>query len=938
MIQKTIRDTKFFQMLGLQEKTNPTAFVYKGELLNAEQTVAPILEYIKNQFPNFTEHGISHSIGIIEAVYNILSRDLMESLSSAEIYCFMMSALFHDMGMTTDEEPDIDKRRMDHHLYAKRPIIDYMYTRALGMREAKRLADCIMYAAESHGKEIRSLYEEKSFTDKDDVDGECIRYGLIAILLRIGDLLDLEEGRTNEFNLELNPQYYGDSISQEHHQRHLEVKRFHKNDNAIEICIETKNRQRYKIWRGWLDYLDQEIMYANTHYLPKLDQEIDGKVIRYRLPEVKDDLKAAAGSDFRVEEVKFQLDEKGTLLDIITRSIYTNEFDYIRELIQNGIDAVLLKEYQNLVRKIDAVSPRCWNVKTLVAVAYSAKDNMLIVADDGIGMDEAEIRNYLFRAADSGYRYKKVTRNFKFPSIAKFGIGFVACLTKMEQMEVTTQAKGKEKIQIALESSSMTAFIEQVQGSAETGTIITLTPKHSFQFRELWEYLKKMFCCPSVDIIVIDLDQLKELENKLGVTKEEVEKTKWSANWLTRRIDGMESERNRMLNPYLKEQKHINSIFNYVQELNFGEKEKNAVEVCRVKMEALYELMDGSEAMDYIENQRRIFENLQMALKKKEIHQARLLSVKLRDQCAERMKVYSGPWNRIQNKQMKNIASFKTAYLNLSSNFNVIKVQTDEDHFDLGRQGIVFVSCEIEDYDMGIEWQSVHGFLCYEGEIVKYLSVLCLKNDEESPEEWVIGLDDPEEVMTEYNYMEINIENDLSYIDEQKEWNDYLFDVIGFFDNEFKKYSMIPEHALGGMTEYEGINLIDSENWVYCPDQVGLIDFGNSLACQDGIRVDVRPEAIVPFGCCKANVNLTACARLELNVSRHEISQNIDQVEDWMNKCGYLIQEKVLDQLTGQLKKMDIKFDEKILNDDRSAESVFEKICMESAFSLLKKK
>lgn len=934
MVQKTIRDTKFFQMLGLLEKTNPTATVYKGELLNAEQTVAPILEYIKNQFPNFTEHGISHSIGIVEAVYEILPKDLMASLSSAEIYCFVMSALFHDIGMTTNEESDVDKRRMEHHLYAPKPIKDYMNKRATGMREAKRLAECIMYVSESHGKEMRSLYEEKIFADKDDIDGECIRYGLIAILLRIGDLLDLEEGRTNEFNLELNPQYYQDSISQEHHQRHLEVKRIHKNGNAIEICIETKNRQRYKIWRGWLDYLDQEIMYANTHYLPRLDQESDGKVIRYRLPEVKVDLKAASGSDFRVEEVKFQLDEKGTLLDIITRSIYTNEFDYIRELIQNGIDAVLLKEYQNPDRLIGGVSPRCWNVEAIVAVAYSAKDNMLIVTDNGIGMDETEIRNYLFRAADSGYRYKKEIRNFRFPSIAKFGIGFVACLTKMDQMEVITQAKGKERIRIELESNSMTAFIEQEQGLTETGTIISLTPKHTFQFRELWEYLKKMFCYPSVDITVMNLDRLRDLEKKLGVIKEEVERTTWSTGSLTRRITALEKERDRMLQPYLKEQGHINTIFNHVQKTNFGEKEKKAIEVCCVKIEVLYELMAVSEAITYIENQRSVLNEFQIAIEEKKYHQARLLSVKLRNQCAEKIKTYDISWKRIRNKNMNNIAPFKVAYLNLSPNFKVTDVHTDENHFNLGRQGIVFINCEILDYDKGIEWQSVHGFLCYEGEIVKYLSVLCSENNHQSPEDFVIGLDDLEDIMSEYNYMDKEIEDDFSYLDE----NEFLFDVIGFYENKFLKYSMIPEHALGGMSEYDGISLIDSENWIYCPDKAGLINFGDSLACQDGIRVDIRPEAIVPFGCCIANVNLTASARLELNVSRHEISQNIDQVEEWMNKCGYFIQQSILERLTDQLKKMNIKFNEKILTDNRSAKSIFENICMKSALTLLQKK
>lgn len=937
MVQKTIKETELFHLLEQKERKNPSAYVYEGQLISAEQTVAPALEYIKNEYPNFTEHGIAHSIGIICAVYDILPEDLKESLSPAELYCFMMAALFHDMGMTTDEEPDIDKRRLNHHLYAGRPIRKYMTEKAAGMREVKRLTDCIVFASVSHGKEIREFYHEKEFGDIDDVDGDPIRYGLIAILLRIGDLLDLEEGRTNEFNMDLNPQYYDDPVSQEHHRRHGEVKRFHKTGSVIEIRIETQNRQRYNIWRGWLDYLDQEIMYANSHYLTKLDEEKDGKLIRYRLPEVKEELKAAEGANFRVEEVKFQLDEKGTLLDIITRSIYTAEFDYIRELVQNAIDAVLLKEYENTRRRLNAVSPRSWNVKTPVLAAYSSRNNHLLVAECGIGMNEAEIRNYLFRAADSGYCCKKKTREFQFPAIAKFGIGFVACLTKMRDMQVTTQMKEEDRIRITLEANSMTAFYEEEAGGDSTGTVISLTPRNSFKFQDLWEYLQKTFCCPSADIMVIDMDRLEMAEDRLGLAVQDKRGCVWPADKLAGRVGRVENERERVLKPYREEYNQLTFMYNKVQRSRFGNKEKKAVATCNIKLEILYDLMGGEEAGDYAREQKKICGNLNAALERGDIHQARLLSVALRNRCLDRIKWYSRPWNWIENKPMADIAPFESAYLNLSPEFLVENIQMDETCFSPGHQGIVLIRCKIEDYSRGIEWQSVHEFLCCKGEVVKYIAVPCSGTGYEPPEEAVLGLDHIEDALEEYSYMSEELDEEFFYSEEGLEVTDFVFNVAGISDNELMMYAGIPEYALEGVADYDGVRLMDSEIWAYHADQADAFRFGESLACQDGIRIDVRPEALAPFGCCRARMNLTAGSRLELNVSRHEISQSVEQVEDWMKGCGSLIQEKVFEQVTGRLRQMGMRWGENLLENGTKPRTTFEKVCKDKALSLLKK-
>lgn len=94
-------------------------------------------------------------------------------------------------------------------------------------------------------------------------------------------------------------------------------------------------------------------------------------------------------------------------------------------------------------------------------IAYSQKEGTLWVEDYGTGMNENELSNYLFKTANSGYKYMK-KREFMFPAIAKFGIGFVACLTKADKIQILTRTQSDNGINAEIESKSTIAFIEKI--------------------------------------------------------------------------------------------------------------------------------------------------------------------------------------------------------------------------------------------------------------------------------------------------------------------------------------------------------------------------------------------------------------------------------------------------------------------------------------------
>ena len=502
MVQQSLETCGMYNLLIKRE--NNVAKSLSGILGLIEPEVAKTLEYIKTQFPNFTEHGIQHSLRIINYIYSIMSEDLKQNISDVEIFCFIMAAFFHDMGMTLVDVEDKDNQRTNHHLYAYRPIKHFFEKYMQMLVERRRLEKCIIFVSEAHGRSIEELYNDNDFRKIETIEGQVLRYGLLAILLRIGDLMDLEEQRVCEFNMHMNLEYYNNPVSLVHNRRHLDDITYNYSPSKITVSVLTDGREKYKVWSQWLEYLDEEIMYANTHYLIGENSDF---FRNYKLPEVIKCVKPSENAKFAVEEIRFQVDDTGALWDIITKSVYTNEFDYIRELIQNAINATLLKIYLDDKENIEYQSPRSWHCNDKVMIAYSQKEGTLWVEDHGTGMNENELSNYLFKTANSGYKYMK-KREFMFPAIAKFGIGFVACLTKADKIQILTRTQSDNGINAEIESKSTIAFIEKNIQRAWQGTTVILHVKEKYSFNELKDYVFTYFGCPSVEIDLVDVDTL----------------------------------------------------------------------------------------------------------------------------------------------------------------------------------------------------------------------------------------------------------------------------------------------------------------------------------------------------------------------------------------------------------------------------------------------
>lgn len=377
---------------------------------------------------------------------------------------------------------------------------------------------------------------------------------------------------------------------------------------------------------------------------------------------------------------------------------HTNEFDYVRELIQNAIDATLLKIYLDDGEKIKYKSPRSWNCNDKVIVAYSQKQGLLRIEDCGIGMNKSELSTYLFKTANSGYKYMK-QREFIFPAIAKFGIGFVACLTRANKIQISTQTRNHNGIGAEIESESTMAFVEKSVQRDCQGTTIVLQIKENYSFFELRNYIFKYFNYPSVEIDLVNIDEMCTYIDKKDTfdknisilqfvvhagkkRKEKLDKTSFDYGFLQK------------MSNILLDDEDINNLINRI-----------------------YGILDNVYIETEVTKRVRSVVN-KMDEKEEVIRKVRKEVGKQKNIIDKKRKRYPEFLFQRHRSVIPEIVDYKQLILEFDDNFTIKEFYKDK-QINVSSRGIIFIPTTFIDYNLGIEWRSVNAFMFNKGKVVK---------------------------------------------------------------------------------------------------------------------------------------------------------------------------------------------------------------------------
>lgn len=170
----------------------------------------------------------------------------------------------------------------------------------------------------------------------------------------------------------------------------------------------------------------------------------------------------------------------GGMLDVLSNHLYKSPDVFLRELLQNGMDAVTLRQK----------SQPDWNRGKITITVEPGR--RLIFRDNGAGLSEEGIHRFL---AVIGQSSKTELVNGKIPEdyIGRFGIGLLSCFMVSDSIVVHTQpaAGGGAHVWTGLPDGTYT--LEPLE-ECLVGTAVILTAKpgmeHYFQPRKVTELVR----------------------------------------------------------------------------------------------------------------------------------------------------------------------------------------------------------------------------------------------------------------------------------------------------------------------------------------------------------------------------------------------------------------------------------------------------------------
>lgn len=303
-----------------------------------------------------------------------------------------------------------------------------------------RLFYIIANCANTHTKwdfnEVLKLHQEDSGFAYDYVHPR-----FIAILLQLGDALDMDN---NRFHPLVN-EYLGElpRTSEIHYGKHKAIRRLRITNQKISISADCQNQDELRLVRQECDGIRQILKNASYFW-----SVIRPKEFNIGLPTFDKTELLLKGNKISEElvEAKFKISQEKAFSLLEGNNIYINEkFVFLRELLQNAIDATKLECFLNYNRRgnkakkrDDIVNPNC--IKDILSLfSYSVEIEFSIARRKEEKIEEiTEINKEEFYKHLSNYEYGVLVK------INDFGTG-ISSKDVQQIISVGTSYKNRKK-------------------------------------------------------------------------------------------------------------------------------------------------------------------------------------------------------------------------------------------------------------------------------------------------------------------------------------------------------------------------------------------------------------------------------------------------------------------------------------------------------------
>ncbi len=485
---------------------------YFSKAKELREEVEKWLSYTPQTFPHYTRHTVHHSDEIILQASKFLFRDEdptkpVISLTSIEAYILIASAYLHDSGMVSSDleksdilrseewkqwtsgsgggakrwqevqtlrdgrEPsddvirhflaDLQMRfliaefiRRAHHLRAASVIQQHQALLGRFAFDDERLQKTIADVCVAHGLRHNELEDKDLYPERRDILGQTVNVRFLAIALRLGDLLDMSYDRACPLLLNASCPLPADSLA--HWTQYQRITHFLTATDVIEITADCQTQEEHRVLQDWCQWIVDEVKNAEilmarasrhqNWILPNVSIDGDQPTIKIRKSEK---------ATYIPSKWMLELDQE-VIFKRLIYDVYESPNVFIRELIQNALDANRCQMYNDLQKSSMPTPESPTQVAESFRVRYPVKIGLeeiekpnelsgerekrqvLVIEDNGIGMDREIIERYFLQVGRSFYTTDEFRRNFQFVPTSQFGIGFLSVFAVSDQVTVET--------------------------------------------------------------------------------------------------------------------------------------------------------------------------------------------------------------------------------------------------------------------------------------------------------------------------------------------------------------------------------------------------------------------------------------------------------------------------------------------------------------------
>ncbi|WP_051209896.1 HD domain-containing protein [Gelidibacter mesophilus] len=507
------------------EKDNEVIALVDNAVSYALQRTKTIIRHMGE----FTLHDGDHLFRVLNLMERLLTKNNIQHLSSPELMLLILSAFFHDIGMSPNEKEVItwkkiwdtnpiieenEKKSFNQfkRFYSARPdqqeiisklilqgdqskaeiIKAYLITEYIRQTHADRAreiiendwnnkikfrdADLTVEFAQicfSHNEDALSVLElDKNFLCGTDIYANL---PLVAVILRLADILDFDAKRTPP--ILFSHLYVRHPVSISEWNKHRAIQSWEINPELIQFSAKCTHPAIEASIHEFCNMIDHELSVCNN-IISEINtfNKNNNRELIIKIPFKVNREKIKTKTSIRNEplyiyrDTKFNLSKNQVIELLMGTKLYGNPEVALRELLQNSIDACLLREAQE----------RKWGnpytPQILIKYYTENEEDILEVIDNGTGMDQYIIDNYYSKVGSSFYKSTdfynlKAESNAEFYPTSRFGIGILSCFMISDTLIVDTKRvyaphKSSEALNITVEGQESIFWIKS--GSRET--------------------------------------------------------------------------------------------------------------------------------------------------------------------------------------------------------------------------------------------------------------------------------------------------------------------------------------------------------------------------------------------------------------------------------------------------------------------------------------